>query len=128
MMWDCRTDDYYNQKYLKKDDANFINGFDYAVSAFENILYNLIDDVCEGDIFDLTDDYGFNVGLYLEKHEDIVKKIKEAVNFLFESDRDTAITSFIDCYENFDERKADIDSGKMEGEYIPLYEEKSNDD
>lgn len=39
---DCRNDEYYNQKYLNKKDAEFVRGFDWcAENAMDNFFDNM---------------------------------------------------------------------------------------
>ena len=35
---DCRTDEYYNEKYLNAEDKEFIAGYDYAVEAIVSLI------------------------------------------------------------------------------------------
>ena len=37
---DCRTDEYYNEKFLDAEDANIIRGFDWCVEGLESMLAN----------------------------------------------------------------------------------------
>lgn len=60
MIPDCRTDETYNQKYLKDADAEFISGFDYCVEeAVDNFFNN--------DMFGLQDEDGYLGHILCEK-------------------------------------------------------------
>ena len=87
-IYDCRTDEYYNQKYLNDDDINFINGYDYAV---EQIL-NLIDN--NSNVYpDLDDLLAENKALVNVNKIEIVHN---AIEEWAESNRDEIIISMID--------------------------------
>lgn len=38
---DCRTDKYYNEKYLNDRDSLFLRGYDYAVEQMKNMCSNI---------------------------------------------------------------------------------------
>lgn len=110
---DTRSDDYYNEKYLKEKDKEFIKGYDYAVnSSFEFFLENL-------DAFDFeVDGEDINIGKILENHPDILAKFREVAKQNFESDRDEMIVSMIDYYsdDEYAEIRTDVDGVPYEEE------------
>lgn len=97
---DCRTDEYYNEKYLNEKDKEFVNGFDWCVEqvvcAFENI-----------DEYTLRDEIDV-------RPSDIVK-VAEAMKPWFErwleSDRNELITSMLDdmSEEEYEQIKSKVD-------------------
>lgn len=102
---DCRTDEYYNEKYLIQADKEVINGYDFCVEqvmcAFANI-----------------DEWTFRDELDV-RPSDIVK-VAEAMEPWFkrwlESDRNEMITSMLDDMneEEYKKRKQEIDSQKAD--------------
>lgn len=114
---DCRTDDTYNQKYLNKEDKDFIRGFDYTVSVFEVFLDNL-DTYIHNDIFD--DPYDEKkenkAKIFILKliNSDFQKEVlKRIFNDWMEMDRDEFITSMIDSYseEEYEKLRKKADNG-----------------
>lgn len=83
---DCRTDEYYNQKYLNKLDSEFVRGFDYCTTeAVECGFANIEDFFGEFEVDVRPSDIG---------------KVTEAVEKWLldwiEGQRDELITSMID--------------------------------
>lgn len=87
---DCRTDEYYNEKYLKDKDAEFIRGFDYAVENMLNIFNNL--DVYP-DVEELLDD---KKAILKEGKAELVR---DALEEWVEMARDEVITSMIESMD-----------------------------
>ena len=104
---DCRTDEYYNEKYLEGSNKDFVRGYDWAVEQALNLLNN-------ADVYP-------EFAELLEKNKAVVGVDKEiifheALEDWMESQRDMLITSMIDGMgEEYDEIKARVDSGS-EGE------------
>ena len=110
---DCRTDEFYNEKYLNEKDMEFISGFDYvtefAVSAF---FYNaeVYDDVFKSiglnprfiDTDTVTDDNKLINELTADdvcnmtKETLIFKAFRESMLHCIEMQRNITITSAID--------------------------------
>ena len=119
---DCRQDEYYNEKYLNENDAQFVAGFDWArIFAVNNFFDNI-------EIYDLEDmeaETEEEQALldYMEEHREaaeaaakiFIKNIKEAIMEHIESERDELITSMIENMndEEFEDRKAKTDAGEM---------------
>ena len=88
---DCRTDDYYNQKYLNDYDKEFIKGFDFVADDLISALFSNIE------ILDLdVDGEDFDIGRILENHPKIAERFQSEIKDFFERERDTMITSMID--------------------------------
>lgn len=109
---DCRTDEYYNQKYLTQRDKDFIAGYDYAVDQILNLIeYNT-------DIFpELHDLLDFHKAVACV---DKVKIVKEAIEDYAEMQRDEQITAFIDTmdedeYKSIKERVDATENRRGEG-------------
>lgn len=92
---DCREDSHYNQKYLNREDKEYIKGYDYAV---EEVLNDFFDNVCNYDFEVEGED--IDLGKILANHEEICEKLKDVMSLHFESERDEMITSMIDHYED----------------------------
>ena len=83
---DCRTDEYYNEKYLEGLEKTFIEGFDFCVeyaveSGFDNI-----------DEWTLRDEVDVRPSDIMK----VVEAVKEWISDFIESRRDELITSIID--------------------------------
>jgi hypothetical protein len=102
---DCRTDEYYNEKYLIQADKEVIRGYDWCVEqvmcAFANI-----------------DEWTFRDELDV-RPSDVVKAV-EAMEPWFkrwlESDRNELITSMLDDMdeEEYKKRKQEVDNKKAD--------------
>lgn len=92
---DCRTDEFYNEKYLVGNDKMFLAGYDWAVEQITTLFYNL-------------EVYPELVGL-LEGHEE---ELESALRDYAEMGRNELVTSMIDGMtdEEFEEIKAKVDS------------------
>ena len=100
---DCRTDEYYNEKYLEGSNKDFVRGYDFATDQALNLLNNA---EVFPDFMDLLDP---NKAIVNIDKEEIVKK---ALEDWMEMQRDELITSMIDGMgEEYDEIKARVDSG-----------------
>lgn len=100
---DCRTDEYYNEKYLNDEDKRFLKGYDWAVENALNLLNNT-------DTYDELDDIldPNKAIVNVDKHE----IFRSALADWLEGERDMLITSMIDGMgEEYDEIKARVDSG-----------------
>lgn len=97
---DTKKDDYYNEKYLKEKDKDFIKGFDYAVNqSLQFFLENI-------DAYDFdVEGEDINIGKIFENHPRILEKFIEVVRNNFDSDRDEMIVSMIDYYSDEDYAK-----------------------
>lgn len=89
---DCRTDEYYNQKYLNEKDAEFIKGYDYAVEQIKNLFEGNLGATPE--LEELLDD---NKAIILEGKAEIAK---DAIEEWAEIERDEVITSMIEGYDD----------------------------
>lgn len=108
MSWfpDCRTHEFYNQKYLNDNDKEFVKGFDFAVEQVLNLVDNNADVYPDFEEILNRDKAVINV--------DKEKIVHEAIEQWLESERDMLITSMIDNMgeEEFESIKEKVDSGK----------------
>ena len=106
---DCRTDEYYNEKYLNEEDKEFVNGFDYCTkSAVECGFAN---------IEDFFDEFEIDV-----RPSDIGKVTEALEKWLLdwiESQRDEMITSMIDYMseEEYEQIKSKVDGKPFSYKY-----------
>ncbi|HCJ37809.1 MAG TPA: hypothetical protein DHV37_05725 [Erysipelotrichaceae bacterium] len=93
---DCRTDEYYNEKYLKHNSKLFVKGFDWAVKEICMMFSNL-------EVF--PDVYG------MLANDDDAQKVEDAIKFWAESARNELITSMLDDMtdEEYEEIKECVD-------------------
>lgn len=85
---DCRTDENYNERYLRGNDAEFVRGYDFLTdNVIESFFYNL--DIYE-DLDLIFDD---NKAVMMKGKVDLVKN---ALLDYIENERDMLITSMID--------------------------------
>ena len=83
---DCRTDEYYNEKYLEGLEKTFIEGFDFCVEhAVENGFNNI-------DEWTLRDEVDVRPSDIMK----VVEAVKEWISDFIERRRDELITSIID--------------------------------
>ena len=101
---DCRTDEFYNQKYLDEQDATFLKGYDYAVEQIRNLFSNL---EAEPELEELLDDAK---AVIMDGKAEIAR---DAIDDWAEMERDELITSMIDCY---DEEKYQQIKERVDGE------------
>ena len=87
---DCRSDEYYNERFLSDDDKTFVKGFDWAVNTILTILDNT--EVYE-ELDDLLDD---NKAIIKEGKAQIVR---ESIQDWAEAGRNELITSMIDSMD-----------------------------
>lgn len=101
---DCRTDEYYNQKYLVGGNADFVKGYDCAVEEILNLFNNLD---CYPDLMQLLDD---KVALIKDNKADTVMS---CIEDWAEMQRDTMITAMIDGMDEdeYARVKAKVDGG-----------------
>ena len=101
---DCRTDEIYNQKYLKADDARFIQGFDFAVQEMLSLFDNL---GAYPDVEELLDD---KKAILKEGKAELMR---DALDEWVEMSRDEMITSMLDGYgeDEFQKIKEAVDNG-----------------
>ena len=98
---DCRTDEYYNEKYLIQADKEVIHGYDWCVEQVMSAFVNI-------------DEWTFRDELDI-RPSDIVKAA-EAMEPWFkrwlESDRNELITSMLDDMdeEEYKKRKEEVDN------------------
>lgn len=100
---DCRSDEYYNQKYLDADDGKFLAGYDWAVDQAINLFDNL-------EVFPEAEEL-------LEDNDAVIREgkketMKEALKDWLEMERDELITSMID---NMDEDRYERIKKKVDG-------------
>lgn len=123
---DGRTDENYNQKYLKEDDHEFLRGFDWCVEMatdmfFDNFFDELGDDHLVHVLREETPDclqYEYEFPFTFAKPHAETRKVKTYADLLrsrmlswIEDQRDMLITSMIDGYdeEEFKKIKAEVD-------------------
>ena len=101
---DCRTDEYYNQKYLDQINTVFIKGYDWAVKQIQNMFNNLD---CYPDLKLLLDD---KVAI-IKDHK--VGMVQTCIEDWAEMERDEMITSMIDnmSEDEYKAIKAKVDGG-----------------
>lgn len=87
----CRTDEYYNDKYLNEKDKEFIAGYDWAIeNAIKTFFANI-------DIYpELDDVLADNKAVIVEGKSDMVE---EAMIHFAEMHRNELITSILDGYD-----------------------------
>ncbi len=111
MSWfpDCRTDEYYNQKYLGEKDAEFLAGCDFALMMIDSLFNNL---EIYYDDFEF-DDEDINLARFLDKHDKIRERLQEAVKDWYEMERNQLVASMIDGMDqdDYDTRKQEVDGG-----------------
>lgn len=128
---ECRTDEYYNQKYLNETDKEFLRGFDWCTEmAADNFFDNMFDFFGSDSYFEhilseklpeeMQDEYDYEMS-YNGTTEH--RKIKTYADLLraklldwIEYERDELIVSMIDGMkeEEYETIKAKIDGGKTE--------------
>ena len=130
---DCRSDEYYNQKYLTGNDKEFIRGFDWCVEMAADNFFDNIDTVFG------TDDHLIHVlnekvpesmqeewefESFFPDAEKRVMKVETYADLLrkelaewIESHRDELITSMLDHMdeETYKAVKAKVDAEASEG-------------
>lgn len=110
---DCRTDRYYNEKYLDAQDREFVRGYDWCTQEeVDNYFFNM--DMYEGD-FDI-DGEDINLCRFLTNHPKIMGALKKSLLHYIEMGRDELITSMINGMgeEEYEKAKAAADAGKSE--------------
>lgn len=88
---DCRTDEYYNQKFLNGRDKNFIEGYDWAVQQILGLFCDNLDVYPE--LMELFDD---NKAIIKPNKTEIAK---DAIEDWAEMQRDELITGMLDGYD-----------------------------
>ena len=110
MTWfpNCRTDEYYNEKYLNEQDAEFIRGYDWAVKEILNLFENNVEVFPE--LERLLDD---KTAIICEGKANLVS---ECIEHWSEMERDELITSMIDGMEEdeYNSIKAKVDREQKE--------------
>lgn len=106
---DCRSDEYYNGKYLVGADVDFTKGYDWAVEQMESFFANL-------EVFPEVDDLLADNKAVIAEGK--AEKVCEALAEWMESQRDELITSMIDNMdeESYKAVKAKVDGGEKAGE------------
>lgn len=128
---DCRSDEYYNQKYLHDCDKEFVRGYDWCTEEVVDNFFNNLEVYFEEDSFimhmlneeipeyeheEYDAEYTFN---NREDEHRIVKtywdKIRSKMLEWIESERDELITSMIDAMgDEYDRMKEQIDAEQSE--------------
>jgi len=105
----CRTDEYYNEKYLDETNAEYVAGYDWNTFELQSFWDNL-------DVYEELDFLK-----YLVKPEHI-EALNDALNDWIESNRDKLITSMLDEMDEqkYEKMKESIDSGDLKP-YILKY-------
>jgi len=108
---DCRNDDYYNEDFLVRKDSDFVQGFDWAAEAVDNLFNNLETMTDESDHLEkfltepipehMQEDYTMEFKFPEPKKEE--RKVKTYGDYIrykilcwLESERNELITSAID--------------------------------
>lgn len=108
---DCRTDEYYNEKYLNKTDSEFIAGFDWCAEHSVETFFD-----CISTFFEDLDIEGedINIARFFENHHIVREKFKECLLEWIEEERDEMITSMIDNMPEgeYEEIKSKVDKGE----------------
>lgn len=105
---DCRSDEYYNQKYLSHDNAICLIERDLTASD-------------AGGFFD-------NLDIYPELNnllaDDQWRIVKDCLMDYLEMQRDNVVTSMIDSMDEseYEQNKANVDSDKMKNEFMAWFE------
>ena len=109
-----RTDEAYNQKYLGKEDALYLHGYDDALTDILNLFDNL--GVYEDD-FEFEDS-DMNLARFLRKpiHEKDKKALEDAISDWHDSMRDETVVAMIDGMdeEEYEKAKREVDGGGRE--------------
>ena len=128
---DCRTDEYYNQKFLTGSDKEFVRGFDWCVeTAVDNFFDNEMFDLAQSDSYlghilnelvpeELQEEYT-QEHVFLNDGEDehrtvttYADLIRYKLLYWIEMERDELITSMID---NMSDEEYIAAGGKTEPE------------
>lgn len=99
---DCRKDEFYNEKYLKRREKDFVEGYDTAVEVLEVALSSIQDEfenACDiARVKPIVDD-------------DFWQALAEGLEMYAESGRNEMIVGFIDSMtdEEYEQRKSEVD-------------------
>lgn len=132
---DCRTDEYYNEKYLNKYDKEFVRGYDWCDEMAVDNFFDNLDVYFDSDSYimhllneklpkEMREEYEVE-RTYTEDDNKIEKrKVKTYADLLrsrildyIEMERDELITSLID---NMDEEEYAEIKAKVDGEQAKL--------
>jgi len=105
----CRTDEYYNEKYLDETNAEYVAGYDLNTFELQSFWDNL----------DVYEELEFLEYLVKPEH---IKALKDTLNDWIELNRDQMITSMLDAMDEqeYEKMKERIDSGNLKP-YILKY-------
>lgn len=131
---DCRTDEYYNQKYLNEKDSEFIRGFDWCAEMAMDNFFNNIEDFFSNDSYVMHtlnteipevdhEKYDWS-NSFIEEDTEIrviktyLDRLRASMIYWVENHRDELITSMIDGMDedeyNKIREKVDSDGGDPE--------------
>lgn len=105
---DCKTDEFYNEKYLKGGDADFVSGFDFCINdAIATIFDNLEDSDEEISFVGIHTD----LGDFLSGNPDIFNALKRQFARSLQNERNELIMSILESKEDdeFEKRKKKVD-------------------
>lgn len=131
---DCRTDEYYNQKYLNEKDSEFIRGFDWCAEMAMDNFFDNIEDFFSNDSYVMHtlnteipevdhEKYDWS-NSFIEEDTEIrviktyLDRLRANLIYWVENHRDELITSMIDGMDedeyNKIREKVDSDGGDPE--------------
>ncbi len=99
-MPNARTDEVYNEKYLKPEDKMLLKGYDFA---FSKSLSNVLDNLDPYD-FDI-DGEDLNLARIFINHPKILEALKQAIDLGMESDRNDFVISILEGYDGDEYQK-----------------------
>ena len=125
---DCRSDEYYNQKYLNEKDGEFVRGFDWcAEMAMDNFFDNIENFFCNDSYLmhtlneempeEMHDEYVWVDSFNETEEKRTIKTYLDAIRAHLidwvESNRDELITSMIDAMseDEYKRIKGKVDNG-----------------
>jgi hypothetical protein len=126
---DCRTDEYYNQKYLNANDKAELVGYDWCAEEVVDNFFNNIEDAFERDSYfghalyekipeDMQEEYDMIFSFGKEAPTEEHRKCETYADLFrmqllewIENERDEMITSMIDNMndEEYEANKAEVD-------------------
>ena len=127
---DCRTDEYYNEKYLSKQDKEFLRGYDWATEmAVDNFFDNNYDMRFDEDDFveeavlkelpeEAQDTYTMEFTFVSKEEERTIKTVIDKIRYeileWIEMNRDELITSMIDGMDDkeYQKIKSEVDANE----------------
>ena len=106
----------YWQGYLNDEDAEFVAGFDWAITIVARLFFDNLD-IYEGGTPDIgVEDINLSLPEYFEKHPDKLNVFRSCLFDYAEAERNELVVSMLDDMgeEEYNKRKADVDNGAVE--------------